>query len=625
LAEINEPKSMNPDSGAASVSLSSANPGGIDIGAVQTPPKTGWDLAKSRFEKLDFNQKLGLGAAATFLVAVLLVISITSSKSDYRVLFSNINEADGSQIIASLTQMNVPYKFTPGGGAILVPEKMVYETRLKLAGQGLPKSGYVGFEVLENQKLGTSQFVEQVNYQRAVEGELARSIGSISQIKSARVHLAVPKQTAFVREQDRPTASVVLQMYPGRFLEPQQVIAIQHLVSSSIPKLAPSQVTVVDQDGILLSQSGQRMETLDSSQLKYVAELENALAQRVSMLMDPIAGKDSVRAQVTVDMNFDERTRTEETFGKNSAPNAASVRSQQNMDSSGSPGGARGASPGALTNQPPPQPTAPLTGPLAADNEARQLSAPSSAGGSDATERRESTINYEVDRAIEVLKANKGQVKRVSAAVVVNYKPAVIRNGVVETPSAPYSPEELQQMTNIIRDAVGYNEKRGDTVSVANIPFAAEAPAEVLPFFRQPEMIELGKELLKYGLVLIAILLLYRSVRNLFKPEEPVKVAPVIEAVFEPEPEPEPEPEDPAIIAAREAAELERVRMEQEKERIAKLEKDYEELSAYTIEYVKNNPQVIATLLKNWRAPKRDEASAEPSFPLNGMKPEGFA
>jgi flagellar M-ring protein FliF len=323
-------------------------------------------------------------------------------------------------------------------------------------------------------------------------------------------------------------------------------------------------------------------------------------------------------------MNFDERTRTEETFGKNSAPNAASVRSQQNMDSSGSPGGARGASPGALTNQPPPQPTAPLTGPLAADNEARQLSAPNGGGGSDTSERRESTINYEVDRAIEVLKANKGQVKRVSAAVVVNYKPAVVKNGVVETPAAPYSPEELQQMTNIIRDAVGYNEKRGDTVSVANIPFASEA-VEVLPFYRQPEMIELGKELIKYGLVLIALLLLYRSVRNLFKPEEPVKVAPVIEAVIEPEPEPEPVPEDPAIVAAREAAELERIRMEQEKERVAKLEKDYEELSAYTIEYVKNNPQVIGTLLKNWRVPKREDNTTESNASLNGFKPEGFA
>jgi flagellar M-ring protein FliF len=620
LADNDEPKSMNPDSGAASVNLSSSKSGGIDIRATQTPPKTGWELAKSRFEKLDFNQKMGLGAAAAFLVAVLLAFSITNSKSDYRVLFANINEADGSQIIASLTQMNVPYKFTPGGGAILVPEKMVYETRLKLAGQGLPKSGYVGFEVLENQKLGTSQFVEQVNYQRAVEGELARSIGSIAQIKSARVHLAVPKQTAFVREQDRPTASVVLQMYPGRFLEPQQVIAIQHLVSSSIPKLAPSQVTVVDQDGILLSQSSQRMETLDSSQLKYVAELENALAKRVSMLIDPIAGKDSVRAQVTVDMNFDERTRTEETFGKNSAPNAASVRSQQNMESSGAPAGSRGAVPGALTNQPPPQPTAPLTGPLAADNEARQLTSPSSASGGDSAERRESTINYEVDRAIEVLKANKGQVKRISAAVVVNYKPAVIKDGVVEKPAEPYSPEELLQMTNIIRDAVGYNEKRGDTVSVANIPFAV-GPTEEVPLLRQPEVIALGKDLLQYGLILIALLLLYRAARNLFKPEPSVQATSLVEPLFNPMTG----FERPATPLKAGPEELERIRMEQEKERMAKLEKDYEELSSYTIEYVKNNPQVIASLLKNWRAPKRDESSPETNFSLTGNKPEGFA
>lgn len=618
MAENDEPKSMNPDSGAASVNLSSANSGSVDTGISQEPPKNAWEMAKSRFEKLEFKQKIGLGAAGVFLVAMLLVLSISGSKNDYKVLFSNINEADGSQIIASLTQMNVPYQFTPGGGAILVPEKLVYETRLKLAGQGLPKSGYVGFEVLENQKLGTSQFVEQVNYQRALEGELARSIGSIAQIKSARVHLAVPKQTAFVRDQEKPTASVVLQMYPGRFLEPQQVVAIQHLVGSSIPKLSPSQVTVVDQEGILLSQSSQRMESLDSSQLKYVAELENALAKRVSILMDPIAGKDSVRAQVTVDMNFDERTRTEETYGKNSAPNAASVRSQQNIDSSGQPGGAKGATPGALTNQPPPQPTAPLTGPLAADNEARQLNSPSGAGG-DTSERRESTINYEVDRAIEILKANKGQVKRISAAVVVNYKPAIMRDGKIETPAAPYSPEELQQITNIVRDAVGYSEKRGDTVSVANIPFAADT-AEAVPFYRQPEFFEMSKEFLKYGLALLAILLMYRALKNLFAPEEPEAIAPIIEEAIEPEPE----PEDPAVIAARESAEMERRKLEQEKERLAKLEKDYEELSAYTIEYVKNNPQVIGTLLKNWRVPKKDTDEVDSTFPPNGIRPEGL-
>ncbi len=614
---------MNPDSGAASVNVRTPNAAGtMSDGAVASePPKNAWELLKSRYEKMNFNQKLGLGAAVAFLVAIILTLSLSNTKSDYKVLFSNLNEADGAQIIASLTQMNVPYKFTPGGAAIMVPEKYVYETRLKLAGQGLPKSGFVGFEVLENQKLGTSQFVEQVNYQRALEGELARSISSIAQIKSARVHLAIPKQTAFVRDQEKPTASVVLQMYPGRFLEPQQVVAITYLVSSSVPKLAPQQVSVVDQDGNLLSQNNARADTLDASQLKYVSELENALSRRVSLLMEPITGKDSVRAQVTVDMNFDERTRTEETFGKNSAPNAAAVRSQQNIESIGQAGGGKGAVPGALTNQPPPQPTAPLTGPLAADNEARQLNSPSGAAGGPNSERRESTINYEVDRAIEVLKANRGQVRRVSAAVVVNYKPPVMKDGKVETPAAPYSPEELQQITSIVRDAVGYNEKRGDTVSVANIPLASDQ-TEPLPFYKQPEMIELGKELLKYGLILFAIFLVYRAARSLFQPEPPPP-PPVVEPVLaEIIPEPEPEPEDPAMIAAREAAERERIRVEQEKERVAKLEKDYEELSRYTADYVKNNPQVISSLLKNWRVPKKEDEQSNDPFG-SGYKPEG--
>lgn len=612
---------MNPDSGAASVNVRTPNAAGAAGDAIAPePPKNPWELLKSRYEKMDFKQKLGLGGAVAFLVAILLTLSLANTKTDYKVLFSNLNDADGAQIIASLTQMNVPYKFTPGGGAIMVPEKYVYETRLKLAGQGLPKSGYVGFEVLENQKLGTSQFVEQVNYQRALEGELARSISSIGQIKSARVHLAIPKQTAFVRDQEKPTASVVLQMYPGRFLEPQQVVAITYLVSSSIPKLSPQQVSVVDQDGVLLSQNNQRSDSLDASQLKYVAELEGALSKRVSLLMEPITGKDSVRAQVTVDMNFDERTRTEETFGKNSAPNAAAVRSQQNLESIGQAGGAKGAVPGALTNQPPPQPTAPLTGPLAADNEARQLNSPSGTPGGN-SERRESTINYEVDRAIEVLKANRGQVKRVSAAVVVNYKPAIMKDGKVETPAAPYSPEELQQITSIVRDAVGYNEKRGDTVSVANIPFAADQ-TEAVPFYKQPEFIELSKELFKYSLILLAIYLVYRSAKSLFQPEPPPVVEPIIAEVL-PEPEPEPEPEDPAMIAAREAAERERMRVEQEKERIAKLEKDYEELSSYTVDYVKNNPQVISSLLKNWRVPKKDDEQNNSGSLSNGLKPEG--
>ncbi|MFZ9498113.1 MAG: flagellar basal-body MS-ring/collar protein FliF, partial [Polynucleobacter sp.] len=190
-----------------------------------------------RFSSLNLQQRLIVLAAGVLFLAAIIFVSLSNRKDDYRVLFSSINERDGAAIVAALQQMNVPYKFTEGGAAILVPESSVYETRLKLAGQGLPKAGNVGFELLENQKMGTSQFVEQVNYQRGLEGELARSISSLSQVKSARVMLAIPKQTAFMREQEKPTASVVVTMHPGRFLDNQQVAAIANFVGSSVPNL----------------------------------------------------------------------------------------------------------------------------------------------------------------------------------------------------------------------------------------------------------------------------------------------------------------------------------------------------------------------------------------------------
>ena len=252
---------------------------------VQSPNGGGTALPQSlvglqnRYKALNAQQRLILFAAVFLVVAVMVFVSVSGrSKDDYRILFSSINERDGAAIVAALQQMNVPYKFTEGGAAILVPESAVYETRLRLAGQGLPKAGNVGFELLENQKMGTSQFVEQVNYQRGLEGELARSISSLAQVKSARVMLAIPKQTAFMREQEKPTASVIVTMHPGRFLDPQQVAAITNLVGSSVPNLGPANVTIVDSEGSLLAPNAQRLAGLDSTQLKYVAELEGALS-----------------------------------------------------------------------------------------------------------------------------------------------------------------------------------------------------------------------------------------------------------------------------------------------------------------------------------------------------------
>ena len=608
MSDRQEPKLLDPDSGAASVNLGSgASSGSMAANAGSSaggnPLSNAINLIKDRFDNLNMRQKMGLAGAVLFLVVAVAGISLSGNKSgQYKVLFSNLTDTDGAAIVASLQQMNIPYKFTEGGGALMVPESSVYDARLKLAGQGLPKSGTVGFEVLENQKLGTSQFVEQVNYQRALEGELSKSITSIGSIKSARVHLAVPKQTAFVRDQEKPTASVVLTMYPGRFLDPQQVVAITYLVSSSVPKLSPAQVSIVDQDGNLLSHQPQRADSLDSSQIKYVAELEHALSKRVAILLEPVIGKDNVRAQVTLDLNFDERTLTQETFGKNSAPNQASIRSQQNSESTGQQS-TTGAVPGALTNQAPPQPVAPLSGPLAADNEAQQLLSPSSTMGANTSGKRDSTINYEVDRAIEVLKANKGQLKRVAAAVVVNYKPAIMdKDGTVVEPAAPYSPEEMQQINNIVRDAVGFVEKRGDTVSVANIAFAPEV-AEKVPFYKDSSFTDLIKEFLKFGILLLALILAYLTVmRTLIAPKKVKELeqeAKVTEDVME-----------QARIretSLREQNEIrEKADKARENARVAEeaLRAEYDNLVNYTEEFVKANPQVLASLLKNWQETK---------------------
>ena len=608
MSDRQEPKLLDPDSGAASVNLgsgatSASNATNAGTSAGGNSFSNAINLIKDRFDNLNMRQKMGLAGAVLFLIVAVAGVSMSGNKSgQYKVLFSNLTDTDGAAIVASLQQMNIPYKFTEGGGALMVPESSVYDARLKLAGQGLPKSGTVGFEVLENQKLGTSQFVEQVNYQRALEGELAKSITSIGSIKSARVHLAVPKQTAFVRDQEKPTASVVLTMYPGRFLDPQQVVAITYLVSSSVPKLSPAQVSIVDQDGNLLSHQPQRADSLDSSQIKYVAELEHALSKRVAILLEPVIGKDNVRAQVTLDLNFDERTLTQETFGKNSAPNQASIRSQQNSESTGQQS-TTGAVPGALTNQAPPQPVAPLSGPLAADNEAQQLLSPSSTMGANTSGKRDSTINYEVDRAIEVLKANKGQLKRVAAAVVVNYKPAIMdRDGTVVEPAAPYSPEEMQQINNIVRDAVGFVEKRGDTVSVANIAFAPEV-TEKVPFYKDASLTDLIKEFLKFGILLLALILAYLTVmRTLVAPKKVKELeqeAQATEDVME-----------QARIRERSLREQNEVREKADKARenarVAEeaLRAEYDNLVNYTEAFVKANPQVLASLLKNWQETK---------------------
>jgi flagellar M-ring protein FliF len=444
---------------------------------------------------------LMLGIAA--VVAIMAGVWMWGQQPDYRVLFSNFSDRDGGAIVASLQQMNVPYKFAEGGTAILVPANQVYEARLKLASQGLPKGGNVGFELMENQKLGVSQFLEQVNFQRALEGELARSIESISTVQSARVLLALPKSSVFVREQQKPTASVLLNLQPGRILDQQQVSAIVHLVASSVPELPTKNVTIVDQNGNLLSDSSASVGAngLDPSQLKYIQELQRSIVKRVESIITPIVGANNVHAEATADVDFSHSEQAAETYRPNQTPDAASIRSQQTNETINAGNANATGVPGALSNQPPAPATAPINAPAA------KTTTPAAASTTPPSNtQKESTVNYELDKTIRYVQQPMGGLKRLSVAVVVNFRNTTDKAGKII--SRPLTAAEKTQITDLVKEAMGYNQQRGDTLNVVNSPFAGTEKELIpdVPLWKQPENIQLAKDIGKY-LIAIAVLL----------------------------------------------------------------------------------------------------------------------
>src|SRR5690554_2092419 len=304
------------------------------------------------------SRSVQLGALAG-AIALLAIASLWFQGPDYKVLFSNLQDKDGGAIISSLAQMNVPYQLADNGSAILVPADKVHETRLQLAQQGLPRSGEAGFELMDQTRFGASQFTEQINFQRALEGELASSIQALNAVQHARVHLALPRETLFVRDRQPPSASVLLTLYPGRMLSESQVAAISWLVSSSVPNLSADNVSVVDQNGRLLTApagSGKG----DSARRDLVTEIETRTVQRILTLLNPIVGTGNVRAQVSADVDFSQREQTSEVYRPNQLPGQAAVRSQQTSASIQNGVQPPEGIPGALTNQPPPDPVAPI-------------------------------------------------------------------------------------------------------------------------------------------------------------------------------------------------------------------------------------------------------------------------
>ncbi|WP_018078492.1 flagellar basal-body MS-ring/collar protein FliF [Thiobacillus denitrificans] len=450
---------------------------------------------------------LMLGVAA--VVAVMGAIWMWGQQPDYRVLFSNFSDRDGGAIVAELEKMNIPYKYAEGGGAVLVPAERVHDARLKLASQGLPKGGNVGFELMENQRLGSSQFIEQINFQRAMEGELARSIESVSAVQAARVHLAMPKDSIFVSEQKQPTASVLLNLHPGRALDPQQVSAIVHLVASSVPGLPTKNVTVVDQNGSLLSDTSKAasLNGMDPSQTKYVQELQQNVARRIESIITPIVGPGNVRAEATADVDFSRSEQAVESYKPNQTPDAMAIRSQQTSESLNGTANPAGV-PGALTNQPP----APATAPINAPGQKPAAPAMAAAAAPATNTRKDATVNYEVDKTIQYVQQGGGGLKRLSVAVVVNYKKTTDKSG--KSVMQPLSEPEKTQITDLVKEAMGYNQERGDTLNVVNSPFASAEQEALpkLPFWKQPEYVEyigIAKTAGKYLLIAVALLVLY--------------------------------------------------------------------------------------------------------------------
>ncbi|MCX8661128.1 flagellar M-ring protein FliF [Gilliamella sp. B2772] len=478
---------------------------------------------ESILNKLPFINQLKQNRKMLLLIVGVIVIAISSitylwlKSDDYGVLFSNLNDKDGGEIISQLDKMNIPYKFSSSGTTILIPENKIYDTRLRIAQQGLPKGGAIGFELLDKESFGMSQFNEQINYQRALEGELSRTISIISSVDDARVHLAMPKPSLFVRERKFPSASVALTLLPGRSLSQGQIDAIIHLISSSVPELQADKVTIIDQNGNLLTGEKYRDTNVNVAQLEYSERIENLVRERVEKIIIPILGKQNVKVQVNADIDFSRQESTSEIYDPNSDVNNQTIRSKQQVENRQlASSNAIGGVPGALSNQPVPTPSAPIDG----ENEAK-----------DKDDKQKmyhlqsnNTLNFEVNRQIIHSKIPEGRIKRLSVAVLVNYKFATInevassnegnqKNEAVEK-WVKLDKEELTHIEALARQAMGFSDLRGDSLTVANLKFTDQIDDEndAITFLQKHEVYDMLKTAIKYLIYILIIWYAWRKV-----------------------------------------------------------------------------------------------------------------
>ncbi|GAA6168589.1 flagellar basal-body MS-ring/collar protein FliF [Sessilibacter corallicola] len=447
------------------------------------------------FNNLNLIRQAGLMVGLAASVAIGFAVVLWTQSDEYKPLYGSLDRLDSAEVVEILEYNDIRFKVDPNTSSLLVATEDIHKARLKLAEAGIPGESSVGFELLDQQQpLGTSQFMEGARYKRSLEGELAKTITSINSVRSARVHLAIPKESAFVRNARRPTASVFLELFPGRNLKSNQVKAVANLVASSIPELQLEDVTVVDQKGNLLSASEEMAELAEAArQREYTRDLENDLIARVNSILNPLVGDGNYRAEISADVDFTEIEQADEIYN----PDLPAVRSEQTLDEQRIGSEIVAGIPGALTNQPPGAAEAPEQ---AEPQEGEENTPPSNT-------RKQATRNFELDRTVSYTKHQLGKINRLTVAVVVDDK-YVANAETGELEKVPWTENELERLTILVRDSVGFSAARGDSVNVLNSPFSGirEDDGFSLPIWEQPWFQGVIKQVV--GLLIILALLL---------------------------------------------------------------------------------------------------------------------
>ena len=476
--------------------------------AAETPVRSLPGLSfLENLSKLPMMRQFALLVGLAASVAIGFAVVLWSQQPEYRPLYGSMDNLNASQVIEVLQQSRIRYKVEPNSGALLVRSEDLSDARLQLASAGVVQGdGNIGFEILDRERgLGTSQFMETAQYRRGLEGEMARTISSLYNVKAARVHIAMPRSTVFVRDDRKPSASVLLELYAGRKLEPAQVMAIVNLVATSVPELSKDQVTVVDQHGNLLSDQDELNElTIAGRQFDHTRRLEDTYTRRVHSILQPVLGNGNYKAEVSADVDFSTLESTSENFNPESA-----LRSEQVMSEQRAAGQAPQGIPGALSNQPPGTTQVPeqVIDP--------QTGEPVVIAATPRDSREQATRNFELDRQISYTRQQQGRLTRLSVAVVVDNRQQIdAETG--EISRVPLTEGELANLTQLVRDAVGYDQERGDSVSVVNaafVPMAGEVlEIPAVPFWTQPWFWDIAKQVLGILFVLVLVFGVLRPV-----------------------------------------------------------------------------------------------------------------